>query len=304
MSSGRVLSGLHWMHGLFAESLQTEIPDRTSPGIWMKIVCAALCLLTLYLAVKVVARYYQYFDNESHPATESPTMFLLPWLATCDIITTLAIMITMLLGDNVCTTGGSGASTFFGTLERAALAAQMCYFLVHALLSVHIMSISYMVNRVFDTLASDYYGPVAGVVSFFLSYRLVTAHSAFPTLLLTVLPLGTFTLLALSAACATKASVKRSRVIRVHVDESGILKVRVNLVKYARFSRALAALCLLFHLPWLAWAHSWIQADWVSVLAQLAVCGRGVYLFAISSLSPAVSMQLVPEDEHEHEHKE
>ncbi|KAJ2719696.1 hypothetical protein GGI07_005052 [Coemansia sp. Benny D115] len=295
-----LLPGSQWMLGLANDSSQKTSSLHVSSTVLMQALLSLLCLASLYLAVRTALRYHSYLDDYSSPVSEAPTMYLVTWLAACDIVTSISLLVLPAFDDI-----GGRVGAYIGTLGRSALAAQMCYFFLYALLSVHLLSLSNVAGSYIDSLASEYYGPAAATLAFALTYKLVTALPGYACAFSTILPLSALAITTVTAACVQRASEKeRTRLILVHVEDRDSLTVRVDLGNCARFSWALAGLGLLFHLPWILWSNSWMQSSWVAALAYVCICARGLHPFALMHMSPALTMRVVGESGGGHEHQE
>ncbi|KAJ1890903.1 hypothetical protein LPJ71_007820, partial [Coemansia sp. S17] len=184
--------------------------------------------------------------------------------------------------------------------RRAVLAAQICYFLLHIMLAVHAMSVAGGLNPTFDRSVGGYYGPAAGALSFIASHRLLTAIPAYSVFYHSLLPLATLAFVFAAAVLVPKAVRVKGIRSTVFIGEDQDVEATVSLDKYAAFAKAIAALYLLWHLPWLMWCHTPEQAGWAPTLAYLPLCARGIYSFILLRISPATGIQVV-DAAHDHQ---
>ncbi|KAI9472528.1 hypothetical protein LPJ78_002506 [Coemansia sp. RSA 989] len=244
-----------------------------------------LCILSTVLAAKVINTYYSNLSL-GLPAAESPTLYLLSWLAGCDILASLSLLgLTLPLK----------LYTFLpNILLRAVASAQLAYFILLILLSFHILSISGTINRNLDILAADYYGPISGIIAFVLAHPIAQNIPSYQSIFLLILPLSTLACLGLAAW--KMSSVKSPRQsMRMVVEESYTIRVWYSPIDYARFSKALLGLFVGFHALWVVWGNTGIY-PW---LALCSVCARGLMPFWLCKVSPFRNIVLI--DEHEHQ---
>ncbi|KAJ2745321.1 hypothetical protein GGI20_002253 [Coemansia sp. BCRC 34301] len=268
-------------------------------GTWMRAACVGLCLMSLYFGAKTLARYRRYFDDDN-PAIELPTMFLLPWLGICDILNAVASLVLLLLRSS-----GGAADSHVGIVRRAALASQICYSLLHIVLSVHTMSVAGVLDPTFDRFMGGYYGAVAGALSFVATHRVMTAIPLYSEFHYTVLPLTMLTLVSAAAVLVPRAArAKDNNSATVFIGENEDVEAIVSLDSYSMFVKVVAALCLLWHLPWLVWSHAPELARCAPTLVFVPLCARGVHSFALLLISPAMGVQVVDKNEGEHAHQD
>ncbi|KAJ1642840.1 hypothetical protein LPJ64_005346 [Coemansia asiatica] len=93
-----------------------------------------------------------------------------------------------------------------------------------------------------DAAICDYYGPAAGSLALMLSYRLVTSLSMYPTIFLSVIPIASISLLVMAALLVSRMPRQKTRMIDALIDESDVIKVRVDLDSYVYFARVAAGL--------------------------------------------------------------
>ncbi|KAJ1719518.1 hypothetical protein LPJ53_005733 [Coemansia erecta] len=266
--------------------------DSLRPAPPMQAVCAALCLLTLLLSARTIARFRRHLFEYRDPASESPTLYLLCWLAAGDIITVLVVLCLLFVGSDAA----PALAPYLDMAVRVALAAQICYLLVLAFLAIHILAMFGVVSRHTEASVCDYYGPAAASLALALSYKLVTSLSVYPTLFLVVIPATSMCLMLAAAGCASVLASPRTRLVEIPLDDPDTIRVRVTMPHYVRFAQAAAGLHLLFHLPWLLWAYLQTHPSWLVVLAYSGICARGIYPAVLTGLSPALTMQVVGDD--------
>ncbi|KAJ2780235.1 hypothetical protein GGI15_003610 [Coemansia interrupta] len=266
--------------------------DSLRPAPPMQAICAALCLLTLLLSVRTIARFRRHLFEYRDPASESPTLYLLCWLAAGDIVTVVTVLCLLFFGSDIA----PALAPYLDMVVRAALAAQICYHLVLAFLAVHVLAMFGIVSRHAEASVCDYYGPAAASLALALSYKLVTSLSVYPTLFLVVIPTASMCLMLAAAVCASALPSPSTRLVDIPLDDPDIIRVRVAMPHYVRFAQAAAGLHLLFHLPWLLWAHLQTHPSWLIALAYSGICARGIYPAVLTSLSPALTMQVVDDD--------
>ncbi|KAJ2864825.1 hypothetical protein GGH94_002640 [Coemansia aciculifera] len=264
---------------------------------WTRVACIGLCLVSILFATRTLSGYHRYFNSDS-PAIELPTMFLLPWLGTCDILTAVASLIQLLQSSS--TAGGMLAESSMDMARRVVLAAQICYFLLHIMLAVHTMSVAGVLNPILDRSMGGYYGPAAGALSYIATHRLLTTIPVYSAFYYTLLPLATLAVVFAAAVLVPKAARVKGIRATVFIGEDEDVEATVSLDDYAAFAKAIAALCLLWHLPWLVWCHTPGQASWTPALIFLPLCARGIYSFVVLRISPAMGIHVV-DAEHAHQ---
>ncbi|KAJ2386485.1 hypothetical protein GGI05_004372 [Coemansia sp. RSA 2603] len=270
--------------------------DSLRPSPPMQAICAGLCLLTLLLSIRSIARFRRRLFEYRDPASESPTLYLPCWLAAADIVTAVAVLCLLLFASDTAPVPAPALAPYLDMVVRVALAAQICYHLVLAFLAVHILAMFGVVSSLVEAAVCDYYGPAAASLGIALSYKLVTTLPIYPTLFLVVIPASSMCLMLAAAVCASVLPCPATRLIDIPLDDPDVLSVRVTMPHYVRFARAAVGLHLLFHLPWLLWAHLQTHPPWLVVLAYSAICARGIYPAVLTNLSPALTMRVVDDE--------
>ncbi|PIA13979.1 hypothetical protein COEREDRAFT_10769 [Coemansia reversa NRRL 1564] len=279
-----------------SEQLRWTLKLRETQGIWAQVALAGTCLLTFYIAANIVRCYRGYF-NRGHPGAESPTLFLLPWLAACDAMTATSFLVLLYLPDK-----SSAAKAFLQGIPRIVAFAQICYLVILILLSMHTLSVAGIISRGVDMAAGEYYGPVAAVLSFALSHRLLVGLSGYDFFFLAVLPLCTLTVLAVATRQISKMWGTSMRVMTMWNDESEEIHVLFCPDSYVRFAKTATGLFTLSHIPWVVSIYAPTQTMWSNEFTAVGICMRSVVSFFLLRTSPAARMRLQDNAEHVHGH--
>ncbi|KAJ2157026.1 hypothetical protein GGF46_004788 [Coemansia sp. RSA 552] len=282
--------------------LDSLLPQCAAPdwGPWLRRSLAALSLLSVYFAGKTVARFHGHL-RRGHPAAEAPSMFLLPWLASYDVLAAISTVL-LLWPDDSTGVKAKIVSQHLLIIQRILAGSQACSFLLLLLLSVHNLSVSGLLSRKLDMVACAYYGMAASIVAFAISHPLLAGSPAHRFAFQTVLPLCTLAVLVATAWRLSKAQATMPRVLAMY-DDSVTIRVSVNPRDFARFAYYAMGLAILFHLPWFVWAHTQRQTVALAQLVAAAICARGALSFALCCLSPAENMHLQDRGA-EHVHQE
>ncbi|KAJ2461206.1 hypothetical protein GGF42_000341 [Coemansia sp. RSA 2424] len=166
------------------------------------------------------------------------------------------------------------------------------------------MSVAGVLDPTFDRLVSGYYGPAAGALSFVVTHRVMTATPLYSTLYCVVLPLATLASVSVAAVLVPRAVRVKAARAAVFIGENQDVEASVDLDSYSAFAKTVAALFLLWHLPWLVRSHAPELARCTQALVFIPLCARGVHSFALLLISPATGVQVVGEDEDEHAHQD
>ncbi|KAJ2772596.1 hypothetical protein GGI18_004852, partial [Coemansia linderi] len=182
-------------------------------------------------------------------------------------------------------------------VRRTALASQICYFLVHIMLAIHVMSVAGVLNPKFDRSIGGYYGPAAGALSFVITHRVLAAAPLYSAFYYTLLPTATLAAVFAAALLVPNADCAKDARITVFIGEDEDVEATVSLGDYSVFSKIVAAMCLVWHLPWLLWYHTPKPAGWALMLAFVPLCARGIHSFVLLRMSPATGVQVLDDDD-------
>ncbi|KAJ2689831.1 hypothetical protein IWW39_001176 [Coemansia spiralis] len=272
----------------------SEVAWTLDIGSWTRATCIGVCLVSIFFGAQTLARYRRYFNDDS-PAIELPTMFLLPWLGACDILFAASNLVQLLQSGN--NAGWALTESSMDLVRRTALASQICYFLVHIMLAIHVMSVAGVLNPNFDRSIGGYYGPAAGALSFVITHRVLAAAPLYSAFYYTLLPTATLAAVFAAALLVPNADCAKDARITVFIGEDEDVEATVSLGDYSVFSKTVAAMCLVWHLPWLLWCHTPKPAGWALMLAFVPLCARGIHSFALLRMSPATGVQVLDDDD-------
>ncbi|KAJ2897021.1 hypothetical protein GGI21_002983 [Coemansia aciculifera] len=172
------------------------------------------------------------------------------------------------------------------------------------MMSVHTMSVSGVLDATFDRLMSGYYGALAGALSFVVTHRVIATFPLYSAVYYSVLPLASLAFVTVAAAMVPRAARAKGARTAIVIGENYDVEASVSLDGYSAFSKTIAVLYLLWHLPWLVWSHAPELARCAPALVFIPMCARGVHSFALLLISPATSVQVVGENEDEHAHQD
>ncbi|KAJ2553114.1 hypothetical protein EV175_003059 [Coemansia sp. RSA 1933] len=262
-----------------------------SIGVLTQVAIAGLCLSSVVFSVKTIRAYRKYIDADNI-AVESPAMFLLPWLAVCDLVSSSMACAALVWPGNARLSSISAES--LPGIQRAMNASQICYSLLVTMLSVHILSMAGTISRKIDIHGSGYYGMATLMISCALSHPVFAGKATTVLLCFTAMPLVALVSVVIAAYMARMLHNER-RPLVLCIDDSGDIEATVDLGKYASFSARLATLFWLHSLPWFVWTHVHPHACGriLYVVAVLCVCARGVLSISLLRASPAASMRPV-----------
>ncbi|KAJ2296822.1 hypothetical protein IWW55_004982 [Coemansia sp. RSA 2706] len=266
---------------------------------WSRAMFGGLCVLSMCLAAKSIARYQGYLSS-GQAAAESPTMFLLSWIGGCDILAAAA-MLALLWPSSIA---GTIEPKYLPSIQRAIVSAQIGYFMLLIMLSVHILSVAGRISRGLDMVASGYYGPVSAALAFILAHPLVGALGIYHQLVFSLLPLCTLVALTAAAWSMSTSPIPTSSTLQMWVDELVTIKVTFNPSDYVHFSRSALGLFVLFHAPWVIWGHASTPGLPITLLATAGICARGIVPHILCRQSPAANMVVIEPAESEHAHQE
>ncbi|KAI9502215.1 hypothetical protein BX070DRAFT_235881 [Coemansia spiralis] len=303
--------GLHFLMAVASHGAATTTPntgnvtnDYFVDEPLMQMIFAGVYLMSTWLAARAILSYRRYLATNSI-IIESPAMFLLPWMAACDIIA--ASIGTILLWPGMSRDRGFLVIDHLSKLQRIVHASHTCYFLLIVMLSVHTMSVAGYIQRRFDMNCGEYYGLTAAILAFAFSHPVFANTGIYSAICFTLIPSAALIAVAMAAVCTSKAMRSGSRICVLRLNDSEDIEATVDISEYVGFSSRAAVLVWLHHLPWFFWSHIRVQTWWLPALACLCVCARGELPFTLSKISPATNMQQhvgTSNSDNEHDHQE
>ncbi|KAJ1765891.1 hypothetical protein IW140_004900 [Coemansia sp. RSA 1813] len=264
-------------------------PADITDGVLMQAAIAGLCLSSVVFSVKTIRSYRRYLDADNI-AVESPAMFLLPWLALCDVAVSSMICVALVWPGK---SESSIAVAHLPKIQRIINASQICYCLLITMLSVHVMSVAGVIKRKIDMHGGGYYGMAALMISCTLSHPIFANRVTSLLMCFTVIPLTALVAVAAAAACMSRKTHNARQLCVLRLDDSEDIEATVDPGRYIGFSARVAVLFWLHNLPWFIWTHVHPHAYWhiLYVVAVLCVCARGELPLALLEASPATSMR-------------
>ncbi|KAJ2012910.1 hypothetical protein IWW57_006197, partial [Coemansia sp. S610] len=154
-----------------------------------------------------------------------------------------------------------------------------------------------VLNPKFDRSIGGYYGPAAGALSFVITHRVLAAAPLYSAFYYTLLPTATLAAVFAAALLVPNADCAKDARITVFIGEDEDVEATVSLGDYSVFSKIVAAMCLVWHLPWLLWCHTPKPAGWALMLAFVPLCARGIHSFVLLRMSPATGVQVLDDDD-------
>ncbi|KAI8320913.1 hypothetical protein GQ54DRAFT_312273 [Martensiomyces pterosporus] len=280
-------------------------------GVWPLGLCGIVCLASFYFGARVVLFYRKLLDDD-HPAANSPAVYLLSWLGSCDMLAATANL-TLLIFDYA----GDISSPSLATVRRVGLATQLCYLFIHMCLSLHVATVAGTIGRRAESLAGEYYGPVAGLVAFLLSGRLVADLAVFPVVSRLITPVVSLTSVIAATVCARSASraghakagdSKKDGKSPTDGagDDSETEAVEEDLGIYATFAQRVASFHSFHLVTWMAANYSQASYPDTTLLAIccLLVCARGLLPFLLTTACPVATGPTdgtAKRDQHDHQ---
>ncbi|KAJ1798983.1 hypothetical protein LPJ59_002139 [Coemansia sp. RSA 2399] len=278
-------------HSLLVGTQDFPLAGDATSGALMQVAIAGLCLSSVVFSVKAIRSYRRYLDADNI-AVESPAMFLMPWLALCDLLVSVTICAALVWPGN---SESSIAVRHLPKLQRVINATQICYCLLITMLSIHVMSVAGAIKRELDMHGGGYYGMTALMISCILSHPIFSDRVTSLFLCFTAIPLTALVSVAAAAACMSRKTFNAHQAHVIRLDDSEDIEATVDRGEYVGFSARVAALFWLHNLPWFVWTHVHPHAYWhiIYAAAVLGVCARGELPLALMRASPAASMRPV-----------